>query len=191
MEARNVINGFNVGPVILAVISLILDFCISVYKLFGYISEKMDKRLTAAEIILIFLFVPLAFSFSDFDYSECVATGLSDSIMESLDSYSKLGLTMLIWIGVIIGAMVLILLVCWKDSENKEGLLKLGLIILFVILLVYAILALLFLVLAFMGTLISLLTGLAMGIGGIVEFIILCQAFREEQDVSSKVGLGA
>ena len=171
MEARNVINGFNIGPVILAIISLILDFCISVYKLFGNISEKMDKRLTGAEIVLTFLFAPIAFPVSDFDYSECVATGLSDSIMESLDSYSTLGLTMLIWIGVIIGAMVLIQLVCRKDSENKQGLLKCGATILFIILLIYGILALLFLVLAFMGTLNSLLTGIATGIGGIVELI--------------------
>lgn len=183
------INRFNIFPVVLAIISLTLDCGISVYKLVFPITDRQDKILTVVEIILTFLFAPIAFPVSDFGYEECIVTGLSDSIMESLDSYATVGFTMLLWALIVIAAIVVVRLVCMKNEEAKKGLTQIGACVLTVIIFVYGALALLFIVLAFLGTLNSLATGLLTGVGGVVEFIELYMAFREVQDVSNKVGL--
>ena len=67
-NAGSIINGFNAAPVIIAVVSMTLDFGISVFKLVGRISQRTDKILTMAEILLTFLFAPIAFPVSDFEY---------------------------------------------------------------------------------------------------------------------------
>ena len=173
----------------LAIISLIIDFGISVYKLVVPITDQQDKVLTVIEIILTFLFAPIAFPVSDFDYGICIATGLSDSIMESLDSYAQVGLTMLLWAIIVIAAMIIVRLVCKKNEEAKKGLTQIGACILVIIIFVYGALALLFIVLAFLGTLNSLATGILTGFSGVIEGIELYMAVRETQDVSNKVGL--
>ena len=190
-DAMNVINSFNAFPVVLAIISLVIDFGISVFKLVVPISDKQDKILTVIEIILTFLFAPIAFPVSDFDYGECIATGLSDSIMESLDSYATVGFTMLLWALIVIAAIIIVRLVCRKNEEAKKSLTQLGTCVLVVIFFVYGALALLFIVLALLGTLNSLATGLLTGFSGIIEGIELYMAVREVQDVSNKVGLGS
>ncbi len=170
-------------------ISLVLDLTIAIYKLVAKLTAAQDKALTLLEIVLTFLFAPIAFPVADFDYDDCIATGLSDSIMDDLSTYATLGLTMLIWMIVILACMVLIKVVCKKDKEGSAKLLKIGLIVLFVFIVLYGILALLFLVLAFLGTVESLATGAVTGFSGIVEGVELYVAFRETQDVSNKVGL--
>lgn len=117
-NAAKIINRFNAFPIVLALISVLADLVISVSKLFCRITNAQDKALTFLEILLTLLFAPIAFPISDFDYDECLGTGLSDSIMNSLGTYATLGLTMLLWIAVIVGAILVVKCVCKKDSEG-------------------------------------------------------------------------
>ena len=184
------INSFNAFPIVLAVISLFLDFVISVYKLLADITDAQDKLLTLIEIILTFLFAPIAFPVSDFDYDVCLGTGLSDSIMESLSTYATLGLTMLLWFFIIVGVLIVVAIVCKKNEKAKKDLFKIGGCVLCILILIYAVLALLFIALALLGTLNSLATGLLTGFSGVIEGLELYMAFREVQDTKNKVGLG-
>lgn len=88
--------------------------------------------------------------------------------MNSLGTYATLGLTMLLWIAVVVGAIIVVKCVCKKDSEGQKKLMGCGALILIIILLFYLGLALLFIVLALLGTITSLATGLVTGIGGVI-----------------------
>ena len=68
--------------------------------------------------------------------------------MNSLGTYATLGLTMLLWIAVVVGAIIVVKCVCKKDSEGQKKLMGCGALILIIILLFYLGLALLFIVLA-------------------------------------------
>lgn len=98
--------------------------------------------------------------------------------MNDLGTYATLGLTMLLWIAVIVGAIIVIKCICKKGSEGEKKLVGCGALVLVVICLFYFALALLFIVLALLGTITSLATGLVTGIGGVIEGIELYAAFR-------------
>lgn len=136
------------------------------------------------------LFAPIAFPVSDFEYEDCLGTGLSDSIMESLGTYATLGLTMILWFVIIVASMIVIACVCKKNKEGMKKLMGLGVCALVILTLVYVGLALLFIGLALLGTVNSLATGLLTGFSGIIEALELYMAIRDLQDVKNKVGLG-
>ncbi len=165
---------------------MIGDITISVIKLLCKITVKQDKGLTVLEIMFTLLFAPIAFPISDFDYDDCIGTGLSDAIMESLSTYATLGLTMLIWMGVTIAAMIIVHFVCKKDKEGSKKLMAIAGCVLLIMGFLYFCLAMIFIVLAFLGTLKSIATGLLTGIGGIIEALELYAAIREAKDTTEK-----
>lgn len=163
----------------LAVISMTIDLTLSVAKLACKITDKADKAMTTAEIILTFLFAPIAFPVSDFDYDTCVGTGLTDSIMESLGTYATLGLSLLLYVFIIVAVLLVIVCVCKKNKKAIEGLGKIGICAIIIIMLIYLVVALIFVVLALLGTAESLATGLLTGFAGVVEGLELYVAFRD------------
>lgn len=122
-------------------------------------------------MFLTFLFAPLCFPLADFDYDDCIATGLSDDVMNKLGTYSSVGFTMLIALAIIIGVVIVLHVVCKKFDETKKKWVNCFMGFGYLIALFYVIIAFMFLIFAFLGTLVSLGTGILVGVGGIIEGI--------------------